>query len=89
VLRDALALEMWFDDTYREGGRFLIERGGQTREIVPRDEIERLWERERALLSEKAELVDALERISGHSNVGSDVWEIANAALQTGAGSDG
>lgn len=36
VLRDAIALEKWFDDTYREGGRFLIDRDGETREVIPR-----------------------------------------------------
>ena len=36
VLRDAIALERLFFDTKREGGRVLIERDGQIREIIPR-----------------------------------------------------
>lgn len=36
ILRDAIALEKWFDETYREGGRLLVERDGETREIIPR-----------------------------------------------------
>lgn len=36
ILRDAISLEKWFDDTYREGGRFLVEQDGETKEIVPR-----------------------------------------------------
>jgi metal-responsive CopG/Arc/MetJ family transcriptional regulator len=36
IVRDAIALEKWFDETYREGGRLLVERDGETREIVPR-----------------------------------------------------
>jgi hypothetical protein len=36
ILRDAIALEKWFDDTYREGGRFLVDRDGETREVIPR-----------------------------------------------------
>lgn len=35
VLRDAVALEKWYEDTKREGGRVLVERDdGQLREIV-------------------------------------------------------
>jgi predicted transcriptional regulator len=35
VLRDAIALEQWYEDTKREGGRVLVEReDGQLREIV-------------------------------------------------------
>lgn len=35
VLRDALALEKWYEDTKEEGGRVLVERdNGQLREIV-------------------------------------------------------
>jgi predicted CopG family antitoxin len=35
VLRDAIALEKWFEDTKEEGGRVLVERdNGQMREIV-------------------------------------------------------
>jgi hypothetical protein len=36
VLRAAIALERLFHDTKREGGRLLIERDGEIREIVPR-----------------------------------------------------
>jgi hypothetical protein len=36
ILRDAIALEKWFDDTYREGGRFLVDRNGETKEVIPR-----------------------------------------------------
>ena len=36
VLRDAIALERWFDDARREGNRILIERDGDVREIIPR-----------------------------------------------------
>lgn len=38
TLRDALALEKWFQDTRSEGGRILLERGGSgtAREIIPR-----------------------------------------------------
>ncbi len=36
VLRDAIALERLFHDTKREGGRLLIERDGEIREIIPR-----------------------------------------------------
>jgi metal-responsive CopG/Arc/MetJ family transcriptional regulator len=40
VLRDALALEKWFQDTKRSGGRVLVERqngtGSQLREVVAR-----------------------------------------------------
>lgn len=36
ILRDAIALEKWFDDTYREGGKFLVERDGEVREVIPR-----------------------------------------------------
>lgn len=35
VIRDALALEHWFDDTRQNGGRVLVERNGKAREIVP------------------------------------------------------
>lgn len=41
VLRDSIALEKWFDDTRREGGRILVERrsgnGTEIREVVPRE----------------------------------------------------
>lgn len=36
VIRGALALEAWFDKTREEGGRVLLEREGEIREIVPR-----------------------------------------------------
>ncbi len=36
VLRDAIALERLFHQTKREGGRLLIERDGEIREIIPR-----------------------------------------------------
>lgn len=36
VLRDAIALERWVDEARREGGRILIERDGEVREIIPR-----------------------------------------------------
>jgi len=36
VCRDGVALEKWFDDTRREGGRILVERGGKAREVIPR-----------------------------------------------------
>jgi Ribbon-helix-helix protein, copG family len=37
VLRDAIALEKWFAQTTKEGGRILVERpDGKVREIVPR-----------------------------------------------------
>jgi len=37
TLRDALALEKWFQDTRDEGGHVLVERGSTgTREIVLR-----------------------------------------------------
>jgi hypothetical protein len=34
VLRDAIALEKWFDQTQREGGRILVERDGRMHEVV-------------------------------------------------------
>ncbi len=37
VLRDAIALEKWFADTTKEGGRILVERpDGKFRELIPR-----------------------------------------------------
>jgi metal-responsive CopG/Arc/MetJ family transcriptional regulator len=36
IIRDALALELWFEETRKEGGRILVERGGKAREIVAR-----------------------------------------------------
>jgi len=36
VVRDAIALEKWFEDTRRQGGRVLVERDGQIREVIPR-----------------------------------------------------
>jgi hypothetical protein len=34
VLRAALALEKWLEETRREGGRILVERDGTLREVV-------------------------------------------------------
>jgi metal-responsive CopG/Arc/MetJ family transcriptional regulator len=36
VLRDAISLEKWFEDTREEGGRVLVERDGEAREVIPR-----------------------------------------------------
>lgn len=36
IIRDALALELWFEETREEGGRILVERNGKAREIVAR-----------------------------------------------------
>jgi hypothetical protein len=36
VLRDAVALERWFEDARQEGGKILLERDGQVREIIAR-----------------------------------------------------
>ena len=36
LIRDALALEAWFDRLREDGGRVLLERNGEIREIVPR-----------------------------------------------------
>jgi len=36
VIRDALALELWFEETRDKGGRVLVERNGKAREIVAR-----------------------------------------------------
>jgi len=36
VLRDAIALEAWFDETRSEGAHVLIERDGKIQEIIPR-----------------------------------------------------
>jgi predicted DNA-binding protein len=36
LLRDAIALERWFDETNREGSRVLVERDGKVREVIPR-----------------------------------------------------
>jgi len=36
VLRDAIALERWFDEARREGSRILVERDGKVREVIPR-----------------------------------------------------
>lgn len=35
VLRHAIALEKYVQDTWKEGGRVIIERGGEKREILP------------------------------------------------------
>lgn len=38
VLRDAIALERWFDETRRAGSKVLVEQpDGSIREVVPRD----------------------------------------------------
>lgn len=38
VLRDAIALERWFEDTTRAGSKVLVEQpDGSIREVVPRD----------------------------------------------------
>lgn len=34
VLRDAIALEKFFQDTRREGGKILVERDGSVRELI-------------------------------------------------------
>ncbi len=34
VLRDAIALEQWFEATRAEGGRVLVERDGEIRELL-------------------------------------------------------
>jgi metal-responsive CopG/Arc/MetJ family transcriptional regulator len=36
VLRDAIALEKWFQDTTETGGKVVVEQGGQAREVIPR-----------------------------------------------------
>lgn len=37
VLRDAIALEVWFHRQVEEGNRILVERsGGRIREVIPR-----------------------------------------------------
>ncbi len=36
VLRDAIALETWFDDAKSEGSHILIERDGKIHEVIPR-----------------------------------------------------
>ena len=36
LLRDAIALEKWFAKTREEGGRVLVERDGEIREIITR-----------------------------------------------------
>lgn len=36
VVRDAIALEKWFEDTRKKGGKVLVERDGKVQEIVPR-----------------------------------------------------
>jgi hypothetical protein len=38
VLRDAIALERWFDETRSSGSKVLVEQpDGRIREVVPRD----------------------------------------------------
>jgi metal-responsive CopG/Arc/MetJ family transcriptional regulator len=36
VLRDAIALEKWFQDTNEEGGKVVVEKDGRAREVIPR-----------------------------------------------------
>jgi hypothetical protein len=36
LMRDAIALERWFDEANREGSRVLVERDGKVREVIPR-----------------------------------------------------
>ncbi len=36
VLRDAIALEAWFEKTRQEGGHVLVEREGNVREVMVR-----------------------------------------------------
>lgn len=36
VLRDAVSLERWFQEARNEGGKILVERDGEIREIVLR-----------------------------------------------------
>lgn len=36
VLRDAIALEKWVEDERAQGGRILVERNGEVRELVLR-----------------------------------------------------
>lgn len=36
VLRDAISLEMWFQDTIASGARVLVERNGTAREVISR-----------------------------------------------------
>jgi hypothetical protein len=36
VLRDAIALEKWFQGVHSRGGRVLVERHGRTQEVIPR-----------------------------------------------------
>ena len=34
VLRDAVGLEKWYEDTKQEGARVLVERDGKVREVI-------------------------------------------------------
>ena len=36
VLRDAIALENWFETTQDEGGKILVEKDGRAQEIIRR-----------------------------------------------------
>ncbi len=36
VLRDAIALEKWFQDTNEGGGKVVVEQDGRAREVIPR-----------------------------------------------------
>jgi hypothetical protein len=38
ILRDAIALERWFDETRQEGSKVLVEQpDGKVREVISRD----------------------------------------------------
>lgn len=36
VIREAIALEVWFEKTVREGGKILVERDRRAREVILR-----------------------------------------------------
>lgn len=35
VIRDAVGLERWMDETREQGGHILVERSGTVREVMP------------------------------------------------------
>ncbi|MGH2560411.1 MAG: hypothetical protein ACRDJH_15220 [Thermomicrobiales bacterium] len=35
VIRESIALKRWVRNTQKEGGRILVERNGQLRELIP------------------------------------------------------
>jgi hypothetical protein len=44
VLRDAIALERWFDDARSSGSKVLVEQpDGRIREVVPRELVLGAW----------------------------------------------